>query len=298
MKNVNSTHTLHVMLYMFSLFQSEDYDTLLLFNCYSYRSCKNLWKCCVEHHAFFRLRTPPPPNLPALSLFGFGSRFHYTGKTEYQTREDASRSLSRVRRTFFRSHSKRLLVNNKPNGTPVLDSRRNTVEMERSNGLNSSENKENICQQQQQQQLTSSNQSSYHNNEMMVSQNESIQTYHNHHQLPHHQLHHQQTNGNGMNGIASQPNGLEAYGIVSLKESKIDAWSMMTNKTTSAGGVSTNGSSAVVSANNNSSMKGSGVSERHKLTLPLDSNNKSHVKCRYQQEQPRMAWAEQQLSDE
>lgn len=266
----------------------------------------------MEHHAFFRLRTPPPPNLPALSLFGFGSRFRFTGKTEYQTREDASRSLSRVRRTFFRSHSKRILVNKQSGTSPVLDSRRNTIEMEqRNNGMNNAvdgsggggiENKENICQQQ----LlgpSSNNQSSYHNNEscsnmMIVSQqNENIQPYHNNqHQHQHHFQQHQHQNGNTNGiGLASQPNGLEAYGIVSLKESKIDAWSMLTNKTTTvttSGGVGNGGGGG---GGVGAVMKGTG--ERHKLTLPLDSNNKSHVKCRYQ-EQPRMAWAEQQLSDE
>jgi hypothetical protein len=72
---------------------------------------------------------------------------------------------------------------------------------------------------------------------------------------------------------------LESYGIVSLKESKIDSW---TNK---------NGGNGVVRNN------GGTLNDRLKLTLPLDSNNRTGISIR-QQEQPRMAWAEQHLSDE
>lgn len=174
------------------------------------------------------------------------------------------------------------------------------MEIERNGGGGAcgSEDKENMCQQQPAYLTNPSNQSSYPNNEMIVSQNENLQVYHNH-LPPQQQLLHQQhhTNGNVNAITAPSSNALEAYGIVSLKESKIDAW-MMTNKSTQPVTTSTTAVSAVVgTATNGGVMKGSGVAERHKLTLPLDSNNKSHVKCRYQ-EQPRMAWAEQQLSDE
>lgn len=87
-----------------------------MFDCFQYRSCKLLWKSSVEHHAFFRLSVPPAPHKRSnLLLFTLGSKFRYSGRTEYQTREDKSfRNLSkekeRERRTFFRSPSKRLLL--------------------------------------------------------------------------------------------------------------------------------------------------------------------------------------------
>uniref|UniRef100_A0A0C9QHK5 protein-tyrosine-phosphatase n=1 Tax=Fopius arisanus TaxID=64838 RepID=A0A0C9QHK5_9HYME len=86
--------------------QSESYDTLLGFNMQTYRSSKNLWKACVEHHTFFRLHSPKmrPRRFP-LTL---SSRFTYSGRTEYQTVEDG-KYRARVERTFIRSPSKRLV---------------------------------------------------------------------------------------------------------------------------------------------------------------------------------------------
>ncbi|EEC11951.1 protein 4.1G, putative [Ixodes scapularis] len=54
---------------------TESYDNLLGFNMLSYRSCKNLWKSCVEHHTFFRLNTPRPTT--KRFLFSLGSKFRY-----------------------------------------------------------------------------------------------------------------------------------------------------------------------------------------------------------------------------
>ncbi|KAH9513354.1 Tyrosine-protein phosphatase non-receptor type 4 [Bulinus truncatus] len=54
--------------------QNEPVENLIGFNMVSYRSCKNLWKSCVEHHTFFRLHHPNPP---AKKLFTMGSKFRY-----------------------------------------------------------------------------------------------------------------------------------------------------------------------------------------------------------------------------
>ncbi|XP_042217497.1 tyrosine-protein phosphatase non-receptor type 4-like isoform X3 [Homarus americanus] len=83
---------------------SENYDSVLGFNLASYRACKCLWKSCVEHHTFFRLHTPRTP--ARKNLLTLGSKFRYSGRTEFQTVEDCKRR-ARVERTFVRSPSKR-----------------------------------------------------------------------------------------------------------------------------------------------------------------------------------------------
>ncbi|XP_060528153.1 band 4.1-like protein 4 [Cylas formicarius] len=66
-------------------------------------ACKHLWKCCVEHHAFFRL-VQVPPTTP--DIFALGSRFRYSGRTEKQAVRDAQMRL-RQPPTFSRNPSRR-----------------------------------------------------------------------------------------------------------------------------------------------------------------------------------------------
>ena len=61
-------------LYVGISLQSDGVESLIGFNMASYRSCKNLWKSCVEHHTFFRLHTPPQPKG---GLFSIGAKFRY-----------------------------------------------------------------------------------------------------------------------------------------------------------------------------------------------------------------------------
>ena len=56
------------------LFQNDNVENLVGFNMFSYRSCKNLWRSCIEHHTFFRLHTPPQVKG---SFFSVGSKFRY-----------------------------------------------------------------------------------------------------------------------------------------------------------------------------------------------------------------------------
>uniref|UniRef100_A0A8K9UZG2 Tyrosine-protein phosphatase n=1 Tax=Oncorhynchus mykiss TaxID=8022 RepID=A0A8K9UZG2_ONCMY len=60
---------------------NETRETLLGFNMVSYRACKNLWKTCVEHHTFFRLDRPVPPQKNFFAhYFTLGSKFRYWSK--------------------------------------------------------------------------------------------------------------------------------------------------------------------------------------------------------------------------
>uniref|UniRef100_A0A3Q2P6P5 protein-tyrosine-phosphatase n=1 Tax=Fundulus heteroclitus TaxID=8078 RepID=A0A3Q2P6P5_FUNHE len=65
---------------------TETRETLLGFNMVNYRACKNLWKACVEHHTFFRLDRPIPPQKNFFAhYFSLGSKFRYCGRTEVQS---------------------------------------------------------------------------------------------------------------------------------------------------------------------------------------------------------------------
>uniref|UniRef100_A0A671VP70 Erythrocyte membrane protein band 4.1 like 5 n=1 Tax=Sparus aurata TaxID=8175 RepID=A0A671VP70_SPAAU len=76
------------------------------------KACKHLWKCAVEHHAFFRLRGPVQKNSARSGFIRMGSRFRYSGKTEYQTTKSnkARRSASFERRPS-RRYSRRTMQN-------------------------------------------------------------------------------------------------------------------------------------------------------------------------------------------
>ncbi|XP_034659975.1 band 4.1-like protein 4 isoform X6 [Drosophila subobscura] len=71
-------------------------------------ACKHLWRCCVEHHAFFRqVRVAPLPSSQshATDLFQLGSRFRHS-RPDKQTEKDAL-AAGRSPPAFTRVPSKR-----------------------------------------------------------------------------------------------------------------------------------------------------------------------------------------------
>uniref|UniRef100_A0A667XKZ3 Erythrocyte membrane protein band 4.1 like 4B n=1 Tax=Myripristis murdjan TaxID=586833 RepID=A0A667XKZ3_9TELE len=84
--------------------QGREQEHTFVFQLDSSKSCKHLWKCAVESHAFFRLRQPTTGKANRSDFTRLGSRFRFSGKTEYQATHGG-----RLRRasTFERRPSKR-----------------------------------------------------------------------------------------------------------------------------------------------------------------------------------------------
>lgn len=90
--------------------QGKEQEHTFVFRLEHPKACKHLWKCAVEHHAFFRLRGPVQKSNQRSGFIRLGSRFRYSGKTEYQTTKTnkARRSASFERRPSKR-YSRRTL---------------------------------------------------------------------------------------------------------------------------------------------------------------------------------------------
>uniref|UniRef100_A0A669PEQ9 protein-tyrosine-phosphatase n=1 Tax=Phasianus colchicus TaxID=9054 RepID=A0A669PEQ9_PHACC len=77
---LNTARTLELYGVELHYARHESRETLLGFNMVNYRACKNLWKACVEHHTFFRLDRPLPPQKNFFAhYFTLGSKFRYCG---------------------------------------------------------------------------------------------------------------------------------------------------------------------------------------------------------------------------
>uniref|UniRef100_A0A3Q1LUC0 Band 4.1-like protein 5 n=1 Tax=Bos taurus TaxID=9913 RepID=A0A3Q1LUC0_BOVIN len=114
--------------------QGKEQEHTFVFRLDHPKACKHLWKCAVEHHAFFRLRGPVQKNSHRSGFIRLGSRFRYSGKTEYQTTKTnkARRSTSFERRPSKR-YSRRTLQVKASTGKPEELSVHNNVSAQ-SNG--------------------------------------------------------------------------------------------------------------------------------------------------------------------
>ncbi|XP_052314297.1 band 4.1-like protein 4 isoform X1 [Oncorhynchus keta] len=83
-------------------------ETSFFFKAPNKTACKHLWKCCVEHHTFFRMPENDGNTLTRkLSKFGsLGSKHQYSGKTAMQMGRDPSVGLPRLDLQVVRTRSK------------------------------------------------------------------------------------------------------------------------------------------------------------------------------------------------
>ncbi|XP_035167129.1 band 4.1-like protein 4B [Oxyura jamaicensis] len=84
--------------------QGREQEHTFVFRLDSAKTCKHLWKRAVEHHAFFRLRAPANSKSSRSDFIRLGSRFRFSGRTEYQATHGTR--LCRTS-TFERRPSKR-----------------------------------------------------------------------------------------------------------------------------------------------------------------------------------------------
>ncbi|XP_069090974.1 band 4.1-like protein 2 isoform X13 [Pleurodeles waltl] len=85
--------------------EHDQFESTIGFKLPNHRAAKRLWKVCVEHHTFFRLKSPDKP--PKAKFLTLGSKFRYSGRTQAETQQ-ASTMIDRPAPYFERTASKRI----------------------------------------------------------------------------------------------------------------------------------------------------------------------------------------------
>jgi len=98
------------------------YKDTVEFYCETRNECKNFWKKCIEHHAFFRCHNVKRLTRNKTRVMSRGSSFRYCGRTQKQLTEYVRDNFTK-RPTFERSASMRTMSCRATPNTSTLNSR-------------------------------------------------------------------------------------------------------------------------------------------------------------------------------